>query len=95
MKVMPLLIRLKENICLIFTETLRNHRIRRMFLESPETSDDMHSIPIMKSSIISYLPMLVHPDEVDMEDHLPSIWEPYERDEITCSSFHESIMDIN
>ena len=95
LKVMPLLIRLKDHsICLVFVETLRNHRIRRMFLENPESSEDMHCIPVMRSSIIAYLPMLVHADEADMEGHLPSIWEPYEKEELSSSSFLNSIMDM-
>ena len=91
---MPLLIRVNETIALTLIETINNHRIRRIFLENPESSNEDRFHPIYKSEIVSYLPLMNNNDVIAIERELPNIWEKIPIIEQQNDEFLQSIMEV-
>ena len=91
---MPLLVRLNETVALILIEAVHNHRIRRIFLESPEGSFEDRFHPIYKTEIVNCLQLMNNSDVSAMERELPNIWEKIPMMEQQNDQFLESIMEI-
>ena len=91
---MPLLIRVNESVAIVMIETINNHRIRRIFLENPESSIEDRFHPIYKTEVINFLPLMNNNDVFAIERELPSIWEKIPVMEQQNDQFLQSIMEI-